>query len=343
MPASQFQYYTSTDPSGPGPITGQAGSLLSVLDACLVNGYGSKAAAGWSKPFANSGNIGCYQNGATIPHGMNPATGLSLLINDNGPNGTSTYKEAWAVGWEAIASIGSPVGTGTGQFPLPAQLLSGNVVVRKSFTADTTPRYWELFGDAYTFYFFVQSGDQAGVYFGLFFGDIFSLKGASDAYRCFIHGSYVENSGANGSCQLDAQPPPSGNACALQFPVGGLYMPRTFGGSGTSINVTRIGDFGLVAISSTSSPVAWNGLMQTPNGPDLSLYLTPAWVCEPLLVCKRGRMRGFYQLGHPAANFADGQTFNGANDYAGKTFQIVKGGIWGGLWCIETSATVETN
>lgn len=40
--------YKSTDASAP-VMNSSLGSLLTVLDACLVNGYGSKAAAGWSR------------------------------------------------------------------------------------------------------------------------------------------------------------------------------------------------------------------------------------------------------------------------------------------------------
>ena len=156
---SQLIGFSSSDVSGPGLITGQAGSLLTILDACLTVGYSGHAISPlWTKPIANSGNIGCYTQGA--------GAGLSLLINDNGPNGTSTYKEAWAVGWESIAGIGAPVGTGSGQFPTPAQLLTtGHTVWRKSATADTATRAWQLFADSSTFYLFISTGDTAGVYY----------------------------------------------------------------------------------------------------------------------------------------------------------------------------------
>lgn len=39
--------YKSTDPSAP-VMNGSAGSLIAVLKACLVDGYGAKPAAGWS-------------------------------------------------------------------------------------------------------------------------------------------------------------------------------------------------------------------------------------------------------------------------------------------------------
>ncbi|MGE3907973.1 MAG: hypothetical protein AB7K36_01385, partial [Chloroflexota bacterium] len=52
--------YRSTD-SGAPVLTGQAGSLLNLLDKCLVDGYGSKAAAGWSRPYTGT-NKTAYRN-----------------------------------------------------------------------------------------------------------------------------------------------------------------------------------------------------------------------------------------------------------------------------------------
>src|ERR1035437_8888689 len=180
--ASQFTIFSSSDVAGPGLLTGAAGTLLALLDACLVTSYaGHTLAAQWTKPIANAGNIGSYKQGA--------GAGLSLVINDAGPNGTSTYKEAWAIGGESVAGVGSPVGTGSGQFPTPAQALtSGHVVIRKSASADATGRSWVLFANVSTFYLFVAAGDPAGVYLAFMFGDVFSLKGASDGSRCLLHG-----------------------------------------------------------------------------------------------------------------------------------------------------------
>ena len=55
--------YSSTDASAP-VLTGQVGSLIAVLDACLVNGYGTKTAAGWTKPFADASNTAVYRSGS---------------------------------------------------------------------------------------------------------------------------------------------------------------------------------------------------------------------------------------------------------------------------------------
>ena len=332
---SQFTIFSSSDVSGPGLLSGTAGSLLTILDACLVTGYsGHSVSPAWTKPFANSGNIGCYKQGA--------GAGLGLVINDNGPNVTSTYKEAWAIGWESVAGIGAPVGTGSGQFPTPAQLLTtGHVVIRKSASADATGRYWVLFADSATFYFFVASGDAASAYMAFMFGDVFSLKGSSDAYRCMIHGRASENNSTGGTTADNTD---SIYPCAVTGANGpGMFMARSYGGGGTSITTQKMGDMNALGAYVSNTGVAVGGFFQTPNGPDNSIYLSPVKVIELAAVSVRGRLRGIYQVCHPLANFADGQTFAGGGDYAGKSFRIVSHGINNGFWALETSATVETN
>lgn len=333
MPTSQFTIFTSSDVGGPGLLTGQAGTLLALLDACLVNGYAGHATSPkWTKPVANSGNIGSYKQGA--------GAGLGLVINDNGPNVTSTYKEAWATGWESVAGVGAPVGTGSGQFPTPAQLLtSGHVVIRKSNTADASGRAWQLFADSSTLYLFLFNGDTAG--YSLFmFGDVFSLKGSSDAYRCAICGRTTENYASTG---------PTIDNCDYVYNLSyslsngpGLFMARSWGGGGTSINIQKVGDMSFCNAPSSSGAVM-AGTLQTPNGPDNSLHIAPLRVVEYASAAIRGRFRGLYHVGHPVASFANSQTLSGGGDYAGKTFQIVAPGLSGGFWAVEISNTVETN
>ena len=340
---SQFVQFSSSDVGGPGLLTGQDGALLTILDACLVIGYsGHTISPAWSKPFANSGGIGCYKQGA--------GAGLSLLVNDHGPNGTSTYKEAWAVGWESIAGIGAPVGTGSGQFPTPAQqLTTGHVVIRKSSTADTATHYWQMFADSSTAYLFISNGDAVGQYCIFGYGDVFSLKGASDAYRCMIMGRFTENSAGTGQTvdSTDALNMITiGGVLAAPLTnvaLAGHYMARTYGGGGSSIVFVKLPDQSKMpsAIALGTWPIL--GAIQTPNGPDNSLYLAPIQVVEPTTGLVRGRLRGLYQVCHPIASFADGQTFSGGGDYAGKTFQIVAKGYNGGFYAVEISATVETN
>ena len=54
--------YRSSDAGAPS-LTGAAGSLIALLDACLRTGYGTKAGAGWTKPFTGT-NIAAFRQGA---------------------------------------------------------------------------------------------------------------------------------------------------------------------------------------------------------------------------------------------------------------------------------------
>lgn len=326
MSVSQFTGYSSSDVGGPGLITGQAATLGVILKACLVDGYPGKAAAGWSNPVAAAGNIYSFKNGAG-------SSGLGFVLNDNGPNVTSTYKEAWITGWESVAGVGAPVGSGSGQFPTPAQqLTTGHGVIRKSSTADGATHSWRMWADAYSMALFILTGDNAGIQSTLLFGDIFSLKGATDAYRCLITCQASENAAPNGT-------DPSWRNATHANAGAGQFMARTYGGGGTSILVQTMADPGMA-----TGPV---GAMQAPNGPDNAYHMAPWRVMEATGKIMRGRVRGIYSLLHAPATFVDGQTFNGAGDFAGKTFEVVRdvcGSPSGnGAIAIETSATVETN
>lgn len=322
MPTSQFTFYSSSDTSAP-QLTGAAGSLLAVLDAILVNGYGAKAAAGWTKPIANAGNVGHYKQGA--------GSGFFVHINDNGPNGTSTFKEAWATGWETMSAITAPVGVGGGQFPLPSQLLTtGHTVVRKSNTADAVVRLWSCFADAYTFYFFCEQVSATGQDGGLFFGDIFSIRtGGAETGRCIIIGGDLENSA---SSRWEA----TNSTVAV---VAGHYMARGWGGVGGSVAVGKYGN-----ASWSAAGTSFTGVIPAPNGPDNSVYLTPIVIYDSVKTI-RGRLRGVYHVAHPITTYAEGAVISGTGDNAGKVFQIGPAGLTGtsAYLAFETSATVETN
>jgi len=246
-----------------------------------------------------------------------------------------------------VATIAAPVGTGVGQFPTPSQLLTtGHIVVRKSVTADsTTQRSWLLYADAYTFYFFVHSENEVFYPFYMF-GDIFSLRGTADAYRCMIIGQYLENSAPSVASTHDGDRLSLGSASTTTIATAysGHYMARTVGGLGSSIAISKIGDNAFCY--NNSNQVSFGGVMQYPNGPDNTIYLAPVRIAEVTGNILRGRMRGIYQLLHNPALFSNGQVIAGAGDFAGKTFQCVRDGnniAASSTWCIETSATVETN
>jgi hypothetical protein len=309
-----------------------------LLDACLVNGYGTKPGAGWIKPFPNTGSAGTFAQSVgawTQPSG---SSSCSLFINDNSPNVTAKFTEAWATGWEVLVSPNTAsfttVGSGSGQFPTPAQLLtSGHTVIRKSATSDSSSlRQWIVVADSSSFYMFLATGDTANMYYGFGFGDIYSYvgTGSADSYRCIIIGRNAENTAAAGNDGFDA-------FNVLNTATIGNFLPRPFTGIGTSITVGKHGD-GIKGSSTT-----WLGTIPFPNVVDNALYVSPVWVTESSSSYIRGQLRGMYQICHPITNFTDGQTFNGSLDYNGKSFFVIKTTPNSGIYGIETSNTVLTN
>lgn len=356
MATSQFTIYSSADPFGPGLMTGTTGSLVTILDACLVNGYSGKPAAGWTKPLSNiSGTLACYQQAS--------GSQFTLFINDAAPNVTSTAKEAWACGFEKITSLTGSTGGGSiftgsygngsgyGQFPLPSQLLTtGHVVVRKSVTADTTLRPWIIAADTSTMYMWVQTGDNSNVllYSHWSFGDIYSLRGSADLWRCYVYAMPAENNvpGAGNDVSdcmnMGAQ---RDTANSLTGQMAGHYIARTMNGTAGSQPIGRKGDVGATAQghSALVAVVPINGVLPCPNIADNSIYMSPLWAIDYPSAGYRGRYRGIVHVCHPVANFMDGQIIQGSGDYAGKTFMIVRQSVYGSMWALETSATVETN
>jgi len=203
--------YKSSDASAP-TLTGQVGALIGVLDACLVNGYGSKSAAGWTKAFSGT-NLASYL----------PSAGHYLDVNDAAA-GAGGAQEATVRGYESMTAVG----TGTNAFPTTAQIASPGEFIRKSATADATARGWLLIADQYTFYLFILSGDTAAAYQSFGFGRFYSTK-ASDTYRSFICGH--SSTGSGSSTGLDS----IGWAAAINNATTGMFIPRTAAGTGTAI------------------------------------------------------------------------------------------------------------
>lgn len=348
MATNQFTIYTATDINGPGPLTGTTGSLITLLDACLVNGYTGKPAAGWTKPIANSGSVyGAWTQGT--------GSGFTLFINDFQQAGAGG-KEAWAVGWETITQVESGtgslnVGAGFGQFPTPAQsLTTGHIPWRKSTTADTTPRYWILAADAATMYLWIQTGDSSTNYVNYGFGDCYSLTGPSDLWNCFIYGRAADNSGQfiNSADFSDLIMGNSNGSSAYPSGLPGHYIARSSFGNGTSIPVGRRGD-ATVSNTNVGNSGVWfsnaiNGILQAPMGGDGCYYMSQLFITEtvtnPVI---RGRLRGLYQMCHQPSIFADGQIISGSNDFAGKTFMVIKQSANTSMWALEISPTLEFN
>jgi hypothetical protein len=300
--------YRSTDASAP-VLTGQVGSLTALLDAVLVNGYGALSAAGWTINQTTTNKRGYKQNLT----GANNSSGMLLYVDDTGP-GAGAAREARVCGFETMSAI-TP--TGTGQFPTSGQsaIGVGTVVIRKSNTADATARAWTIIANGQTIYLFIESGDFTAPLAALafMFGDFKSYK-TSDQYAVMIIGRQGENTTAvqNEAFQQIGGAPTG--AMTLNNKMFGHYVARSWTGLGGSVNVGKTVDYGKVSPNPSNLILqqrtdvqtalvdtninfcfgrnASSAQLQTPNGPDGALWLSPVYIFHNYAI--RGYMSGLW-------------------------------------------------
>lgn len=149
--------YSSDDVGAPA-LTGEVGSLTAVLDACLVTGYGAKAAAGWSKPFVGT-NIAVFRQGA--------GSQSYFQIKDDGVDGTNGAKSGQVYVFDTM----SDATTGTNKTP-STYTTSHYHQIPKSTTLDSTSRGWKIYASNKACYVLTKTGiSTADAYQVSFFGD----------------------------------------------------------------------------------------------------------------------------------------------------------------------------
>jgi hypothetical protein len=309
--------YKSSDTSAP-TLSGTAGDLVNVLDKCLVAGYGSKTAAGWTKPYTGT-NAAVFRMGG--------GNQFYLDVNDNAP-GAAGAQEARIRGYETMTAVG----TGTGPFPTTTQSTNG-IFVRKSAAASGTTRTWTVVADDRTMYLLVQAGDSAGVWYLVKFGDFYSYLTGTDNYRTLIGGRTVENSVLASSEKSDQT---SDLSVALNFGATGLAITRVYTGLGGSTVAGQFGD------RAKAGGTAFNGNITFPNPADGNIWLTPLFLTDNATNV-RGKQRGIVGWLHPIAGVADQDTVTGAGVYSGHTFLLFKQSQNSGLYCIDITGPWDTN
>jgi hypothetical protein len=322
--------YYSTDASAP-VLTGQVGSLTALLDAILVNGYGSRAAAGWTIAYTGT-NQRDYKQGAG-------SCGFYLDVNDAAPGGGAA-RESRMRGYEVMTALA----TGTNPFPTTAQMSAG-VIHRKSNTADATARPWYAYADSTCIHLFVDTGDAVSPSYswGFSFGDFFSYK-AGDAYNCQIQGRTAENSNSGG---LECLSTIYGQTNALvALAARACFVARSWTGTAGSIPFSKHSAMISTALANYEGASGGSGNNQPigpqPNGPDGALLMAPLWIGHNGNV--RGYMKGLWcPLAPQPCGHTD--TFSGTGNMAGKTFQALNvqsqnnNGPQNGMIFIETSNT----
>ena len=180
--------YRSSDASAP-VLTGQAGTLLAILDACLVAGYGSNAAAGWTKPFVTALNVAIYR----------PPMGNRryLRIDD------TTTTDARIHAFESMTSD-TDFSTSFTVGVFGAITSTTGLQLKKSSTADATTRGWVVIATQTAVYIFIEPtsipaawGSTSTSTSGngqMFFGDFISYR-PNDAYNTALIGSTSSSAG----------------------------------------------------------------------------------------------------------------------------------------------------
>lgn len=278
-------------------LTAEAGSIVALLDACLVNGYGAKPGAGWSKPFADV-NKGVYQQGA----GSN---GFFLQVD-----GTVLNYPIFR-GFTAMSDLV----TGTGQFPTTLQMANGLRAVN-SASNDATPRPWLIAADSKRFYLYIGYQDTIAVGLAttvpgqiVFFGDIISYL-ANDAYHTML----IASTGMSTSTSS------FGAGHVYYSGLAGHYIARNIAQATESVNYTKMCDSRGIYPSTSAQSMGLSGTPY-PDGITGGMLLSPVWVIEPANILTRGYMPGLWAPMHPLPAIA-GSTFEGTlnGGVSGKTF-----------------------
>jgi hypothetical protein len=309
--------YKSTDPGAP-TLNGQVGSLIAVLRACLVDGFGSLPPLGWSMPYTDGNNPPLRAHFRQAPK-----TGwgqYDLEVKDDGSTsaGSNTsFAEAW--GWAGATGLAE------GSLAFPVRTSAG-MNTRKSASLDATARRWLLVGTDRSF-IFVAYHNAGGAWSAAevwFFGDLIPV-GPTDVWAVALLGGRSVQTHP-GMAHLS-----DGSVVAA--------LPYTFQGLPGPVGVNRMWPAGV----NTGDATVGNGSIIYPNGPDGRGYI------DRVLLIESGHLRavlpGFWVPLHnwkSTAFIIDWQTFDGAGDLAGRSFIVAKWGdgstgIGTVAFCIETS------
>jgi hypothetical protein len=324
--------YLSSDTSAPALRGNTAGDLINLLSKCLVEGYGSKTAAGWTKPFTGT-NVAAFKQGSG-------SRGMYLRVDDTMVLTAQGTRYARVVGYENMSDVntGSPVA-----FPTETQISGGLYWFTMynssaAWTGRDTARPWMLIADESFFYLYIgstlSSSDTTTGYKELFwFGDFKSRK-TNDAFNTCIRGGATASAinAATGTS-------PYVEGGSVSATSTGFYIARANDQITGPIQGSYHGDYNKQGATNTLGGSASG--VSYPNSADNALYLSPAWTVDPgsggsgVL---RGVLPGFWAPAHTNLSTINSlDTFTGQGDMEGKTFVAVR--IYNNTCFLETSDT----
>ncbi len=296
--------YRSTD-SGAPSLTYAAGSFIAMLDACLRTGYGSKAGAGWTKPYTGA-NIAVFRQGAG-------GNGRYIRVwNARTGDDPATYcMTANVRGYEDMTAVSA----GTNPFPTATQSNSNGLLVRVAYSSPSYPTGWIVRATSNWFDVLVFTGfasprgansaPVADSY--LSFGAFPSLK-SGDTYNDFILAE------ANNSYYY--------------YPYVGFSSTHLVYVSRNDLGVVGAKAAVLVPLSNCSESTMGNGSPsyfpypnRVNNSVDLFQY---ALYSEGYF---RGVLPGVWGSAHGVTAIGLGNTFSGIAPVAGRTFEVITASV----------------
>lgn len=307
--------YRSTDAGAP-TMNNSPGSLIAVLDWCLVSG--APISAGWTKEYSGT-NKAVYKQGA----GSN---GFYLRVDD-----TTTYY-ASITGYETM----SDVDTGTKPFPRPHQTIDATFAtsffyICKSDNSNSNPREWVIVATEKLFYIYANRSSTSGVYLSAMincFGDFESFS-STDQYNTIIIGTTQSTATSNSFPDL------------IQYnsAQSGHCIARAYHQHGGSIYGAKR------AIQTITDSTMGLGNVAYPDPVTGDLKILPVYVGDAdgsiAFNPTRGRMPGLWAMIH-SLPFNHGDTFSGkvGTSLEGKTFEVFRcAGAGNAQVIIETSDT----
>lgn len=161
-----------------GAGTGE--SVNRILTACLVDGYGDKPGAGWTREFASEDNLKVAYRNDSIE-----GTGMFLKVDSTYANPLNS--DSQVTGYESMSGVDD----GTGVF----LYLAYSYIKTSNQSESTQARPWVLIADN-RFFYFISWSEEEGTVIGnksyrakmLAFGDIVSQYDP-DPYGCFLSAS----------------------------------------------------------------------------------------------------------------------------------------------------------
>ena len=285
-------YFTHESPGAPsGPTYAGAGTMITLLDFCLVTGMG------WTKEFSGT-NTATYR----APTGNR----MYLGIDDSRTDGVIRVR-----GFETATAAGVAASSGSNPFPNDAQASGGLYVLRAS-NASNPVTEWTFVSDGKIFYlntttYNSSSSRNEAPY--LVFGDFTAYSASDNTYNtCIIADTTA--SGSQGMTLYRTGATATGNTSAV-------FYPRSYTNLGLSTIGAALGDPYRAGTTSTFKAGGAGGSFPNLVSGTLDLSYIELGQAEGA----RGRLPGIWYPLH-VRPLSRNTVYQGQGAAAGRTFVV---------------------